>query len=443
MEDIKFVQVIVIYLIAYAIEPFLWFMAFMKFLKPRFEKKVLYVLCCIGLYGIILVKQWGILFSDSDSNSDLVISLFPIMLCYFFLVLKFFYLETKTRKIKIFVTGYLLSMVMDVLAVIVYSGLGFSTQEIMTFGMKSSVVNLCIALAKMLVFFSLKNFYEISIEKDGKFYMLIFYSMILISTFIAVVFFSEDLQNRRGALLSIYSIHACILFLTTIFTIMLFRNKSAKEKAARARAEMSESKLALYQYTKETYEEVKSIRHDIKRHYNYLRELAHQNKVHEIESYLDELCSDLKRTDDLYVCDNLVLSVALYDKGQTAKEQNITFSKSITANTFPFTDSELNSILTNILDNAFEAVEKVTEGERKVSFVVKKINEAELMIHCENTYNKEVYNNLSFLSTGKDDKVNHGYGTKIVKSIVKRYHGTVTYWKDDINFYVRVIVPST
>ena len=74
---------------------------------------------------------------------------------------------------------------------------------------------------------------------------------------------------------------------------------------------------------------------------------------------------------------------------------------------------------------------------------MKKINEAELMIHCENTYNKEVYSNLSFLSTGKDDKVNHGYGTKIVKSIVQRYHGTVTYWKDDINFYVRVIVPNT
>ena len=241
----------------------------------------------------------------------------------------------------------------------------------------------------------------------------------------------------------LYSLQLALVVFIIVSLVLLVRNKTAKEKAAIQWVEMSESKLALYQYAKETYEEVKSIRHDIKRHYNYLRELAHQNKVHEIESYLDELCSDLKRTDDLYVCDNLVLSVALYDKGQTAKEQNITFSKSITANTFPFTDSELNSILTNILDNAFEAVEKVTEGERKVSLVVKKINEAELMIHCENTYNKEVYSNLSFLSTGKEDKVNHGYGTKIVKSIVKRYHGTVTYWKDDINFYVRVIVPST
>lgn len=35
---------------------------------------------------------------------------------------------------------------------------------------------------------------------------------------------------------------------------------------------------------------------------------------------------------------------------------------------------------------------------------------------------------------------NHGYGTQNVKSIVKRYHGTVVYWKDESRFYVRINV---
>ena len=155
----------------------------------------------------------------------------------------------------------------------------------------------------------------------------------IITLFIAMFYFNVNLTKPNNVMICIYCVEAGFIVFFIVYLVLLFRNKTAKEKAAIQRAEMSESKLALYQYTKETYEEVKSIRHDIKGHYNYLSELSHQNK--------------------------------------------------------------------------------------------------------------EVYSNLSFLSTGKDDKVNHGYGTKIVKSIVQRYHGIVTYWKDDMNFYVRVIVPST
>ena len=51
--------------------------------------------------------------------------------------------------------------------------------------------------------------------------------------------------------------------------------------------------------------------------------------------------------------------------------------------------------------------------------------------------------NIPLLSTIKQDKNNHGYGTKIVKAIVRRYKGTVNYWKDSKNFYVQIIVRGT
>ena len=439
MVNFEFVLTIIIYMIAYAIEPLILFTTYFKILKPKFKKTIINVGCFFGYYCIILVKQWIVLFTESSSSIFLIL----FMLSYAFLITIFFFGGDIKKKLGTFISIHIFSIATDALVTIVYAHIGISVFEALTFGMKSSIINLIIGIAKSLVYVLLINLYKIKWKKRKLLYLVVLYLLTLSTTFFVMFSYTKDLKNCRSILFGLYSLQLALVAFIIVSLALLVRNKTAKEKAAIQRAEMSESKLALYQYTKETYEEVKSIRHDIKRHYNYLRELAHQNKVHEIESYLDELCSDLKRTEDLYVCDNLVLSVALYDKGQTAKEQNITFSKSITANTFPFTDSELNSILTNILDNAFEAVEKVTEGERKVSLVVKKINEAELMIHCENTYNKEVYNNLLFLSTGKDDKVNHGYGTKIVKSIVKRYHGTVTYWKDDINFYVRVIVPST
>ena len=439
MEKTEFLLTVFIYMIAYVIEPLLLFYTYNKFLHPIFSKKRFYVGCFIGYYLIILAKQVFILCTDSN----LTAFFFLIMFSYTVIINKFFYLGKVKQKIGIYFSMYIFCAITDVLATLIFLYCKIPMQEIFTFSLKSSIINLIIALTKVPLYFLFVYLGRKVIEKREIFNLIFLYLLSIVTLFIAMFYFDVNLTKPSNVVACFYCLEIGFTVSFIVYLVLLFRNKTAKEKAAIQRAEMSESKLALYQYTKETYEEIKSIRHDLKRHYNYLRELARQNNVHEIECYLDELCSDLKRTEDLYVCDNLVLAVALYDKEQTAKEQTITFSKSITANTFPFTDSELNSILTNILDNAFEAVEKVTESERKVLFVVKEINQSELMIHCENTYNKEAYNNLSFLSTGKDDKVNHRYGTKIVKSIVQRYHGTVTYWKDDMNFYVRVIVPST
>lgn len=434
MEKTNLVLISTLYLIAYAIDPLTMLLAFKKFLKPKYRNKVYYILSFIGLYALVLIKQGLILFT----NSNLTLFFFPIVFTYILIITKLFFQGNIKKRVGIFIVIYLLLIVTDGIFAIIFMCFHISANDIMVFGMASSVATLIIRMTSFMLYLLLKNLYEIIKEKSSKKpYIILIYALMFVCSFIALIFFSDEVNN---SVYCISSIHIMLSVVITIYVIALFQNKTAKEQEAIKRARMSESKLALFKYTKETYEEIKSIRHDLKRHYNYLLELNRLRDHQGIEDYLLDLCSKLSPTNDLYLCDNLILAVALSDMQQKAKQEDIAFSKTITVNTFPFSDSELNSVISNVLDNAYEAVSKVTKGEKMITLSIKKINAQEILIYCANTYNKDAYFEIPLLSTIKRDKNNHGYGTKIVKSIVKRYEGTAVYWKDETNFYVKIIV---
>jgi len=437
MEKTNLVLISTLYLIAYAIDPLTMLLAFKKFLKPKYRNKVYYILSFIGLYALVLIKQGLILFT----NSKLTVLFLPLLFLYVLIIVIFLFGGSIKKKIAVFITVYLLSVITDGIFSIILICYHISSNTMMTFGITSSIITLVIRISNLLLYFLIQNFYEIIEEKNiKKPYTIVVYCIMFLSSFLGLIFFSDNLNNRISVLYCTYSMQVMLFLIITFYVVSLFHDRELKEKEAVKQARMAESKLALFKYTKETYEEIKSIRHDLKKHYNYLLELNRLRDYKGIEDYLLDLCSKLNPTDDLYLCDNLILAVALSNIQQKAKQEDIAFSKTITVNTFPFSDSELNSVISNVLDNAYEAVSKVTKGEKMITLSIKKINAQEILIYCANTYNKDAYFEIPLLSTIKRDKNNHGYGTKIVKSIVKRYEGTAVYWKDETNFYVKIIV---
>ena len=65
-------------------------------------------------------------------------------------------------------------------------------------------------------------------------------------------------------------------------------------------------------------------------------------------------------------------------------------------------------------------------------------------IICENTLREcqaELIKNNTTLETSKEDKKNHGFGVKNIKSVVKDYGGEVSFHVVDGMFSVSVIIP--
>lgn len=67
-----------------------------------------------------------------------------------------------------------------------------------------------------------------------------------------------------------------------------------------------------------------------------------------------------------------------------------------------------------------------------------------LSILCENSLREDQANLLMKnveLETSKDDKKNHGFGIKNIKSVVQNYGGEVTFNVIDDMFSVSVLIP--
>ncbi|MBQ6893685.1 MAG: sensor histidine kinase, partial [Clostridia bacterium] len=99
-------------------------------------------------------------------------------------------------------------------------------------------------------------------------------------------------------------------------------------------------------------------------------------------------------------------------------------------------------ILANLFDNAIEACEKVDEVQQRfINFNISSVGTM-VVIKIENSYNYELSIKLNdgVLATTKTAIDTHGYGLKIVNSIVEKYDGVLETTYDDNKFSVYVLI---
>lgn len=92
------------------------------------------------------------------------------------------------------------------------------------------------------------------------------------------------------------------------------------------------------------------------------------------------------------------------------------------ARRIPLGDPELCTVLSNLADNAFEAVQKVPEGERFITFTGSR-RVKWLTITVENSYDGVLFTDRGSIVTRKEDRVMHGLGLKSICSIVDAVPG--------------------
>lgn len=435
MTEGKLILTAIIYLIAYIMDPFIQTYAFMMLLKPKHKSKVFNRIICFGvIYALVCIKQALLFFVNFKYGSVMVV----LNLVYILFIGFFLFRGSARRKILAVVLVYTIGLAVEAMYSILFLVIKMDASQLATFSLKSALLTLVMRMTDLLVFLTLKNYYELIKEKCKKPYMIVVYIILFILSGVALGYYSG--MEHISVMFGIYCVQAIIIIIFFTFVSLTLRQVMDREEAAVKRADLTESKMAFLEYSREIYEEIKSIRHDTRRHYNYLLELSRREHCQPVTEYLEELCGQLKATEDVSVCDNLILQVALSNASRRAKKENIKFETITAVGTFPFTDSELNSVLTNMLDNAMEAASKVTEGEKYVYLEIRYINQHEMEIYCENTYNPEEYHFIPNFSPGGINRSNHGYGTKIVRKIVKKHKGSILYWNDSDKFYVKIIV---
>ena len=96
--------------------------------------------------------------------------------------------------------------------------------------------------------------------------------------------------------------------------------------------------------------------------------------------------------------------------------------------------------MTNLLDNAIEAVSQLAESERSIRLRIITKNDR-IQIEVSNPYKGKVVRQKDSFLSSKADKINHGFGLKSVQFLVEKYHGNMVVEAESDTFTVLIVMP--
>lgn len=123
----------------------------------------------------------------------------------------------------------------------------------------------------------------------------------------------------------------------------------------------------------------------------------------------------------------------------TIKEKEIEFRLQLDVYEYPFEDSEMGTLLGNLLDNAIEACEKCEKEKRRIFLHI--WNKREMfMLRLKNSSVKVPEKKGERFISDKENTQAHGLGVEQVKHIIEKYDGRINFQYDSEYFEVTIIV---
>ncbi|MBQ7674143.1 MAG: GHKL domain-containing protein [Alphaproteobacteria bacterium] len=188
------------------------------------------------------------------------------------------------------------------------------------------------------------------------------------------------------------------------------------------------------------WDNIQRFRHDMKNHFSIIKCKLNEGDIKSCEKYIDEIYPVVEKVGNLTHTGNSIIDYLINTKLSDDKGIQIIVS----GYTEIFNDIEsadLVSLLGNILDNALEAVEKISNPkDKRIELHFLQSNKNRIIL-CKNSIESSVLKNNKDLKTTKKGGA-HGYGNKIVSSISEKYGGFAEYLESDGMFCVQILMPG-
>lgn len=198
------------------------------------------------------------------------------------------------------------------------------------------------------------------------------------------------------------------------------------------------------QLTKETYLQMEQrfrdtslLRHEWKNQVTTLLLLAEQGRFEDLKQTLEQMSSHLTRLSIAQYSDNYTVNVLLQNAAARAMDLGVIFiSSAPLPEKLGVDESDLCSLLINMLDNALEAASKAA-GKRQISISLKVVQDI-LSVKCENSYSGPLPpgEDGGFASTKPSPK-DHGWGIRQMRQVAEKYNGVLDITNTDDRFTIQ------
>ena len=272
--------------------------------------------------------------------------------------------------------------------------------------------------------------------KWNEWFVLLIIPVISIFTMSFVSLIIINIEEQLSPMQHIFSILSILgILMTNSLVYVLYVNMQkdhAKQLEYSILQQAFKSQEKSVEETKILYQSVRSIRHDLKQHFQVALTMLHSGKINEAVDYMEKYNDTvLDGISNKVFCDNDVVNYIINSKSKICSDRHIKIYIYI-ANEIPeFSDLDLCVLLGNALDNAIEGVP--VDGNNEIYLELRNVDNF-FMISVKNTIiNSVLEYNPNLIST-KNEKEVHGLGILSMKEVVQKYNGSIEFYESDNKF---------
>lgn len=255
-----------------------------------------------------------------------------------------------------------------------------------------------------------------------------------------VVFqFGDMLMGRVSSPLLAFGSLVLLLIMASVIALYNRLTGNGKElaqsKLQLRTAEMTQDHIS---QINDMYARLSTIRHDLHNHFAAISGYLNAKDYTALEQYIGKLTNFAVEIQE-YV-KHPVLNALICSRVAVAKDANIDFTANITLpDNLQIADVDLCILVSNILDNAFEANEKAVEP-RFINLCTRVVN-SYWVVACRNaTCEQGRFRATGSLKSTKVAAGVHGIGTKQIQKIAEKCGGFVTYRHENYEFTTLVTI---
>ena len=272
--------------------------------------------------------------------------------------------------------------------------------------------------------------------KWNEWFVLLIIPVISIFTmsFVSLIIINiEDQLLPMQHIFSILSILGILMTNSLVYVLYVNMQKDhAKQLEYSILQQAFKSQEKSVEETKILYQSVRSIRHDLKQHFQVALTMLHSGKINEAVDYMEKYNDTvLDGISNKVFCDNDVVNYIINSKSKICSDRHIKIYIYI-ANEIPeFSDLDLCVLLGNALDNAIEGVP--VDGNNEIYLELRNVDNF-FMISVKNTITNSVLEYNPNLISTKNEKELHGLGILSMKEVVQKYNGSIEFYESDNKF---------
>ncbi|MBE6021589.1 MAG: sensor histidine kinase [Clostridiales bacterium] len=229
----------------------------------------------------------------------------------------------------------------------------------------------------------------------------------------------------------------CIVFV--LFCFIYYKEYELKADAQRKEQVIS---ISLRQQQKELSalkhreQDLRILHHDMRHLFNYLTDCLDNGDIDSAKKIIDGYVSNINDTTLKIYCQNQTINYIISHYNDKCREENIDFITEITISDISIDETIFFSILSNALDNAFNALLDLPEKDRKITLMLKESG-SKLLLMVKNPCSKVP---VFIDGLPASDKKGHGYGTQSILHMTEVLGGKCQFTMDGNEFVLRAII---